>query len=108
MLARAIGDRMIQVGLRLQGKVVSVLDGIKAAVPAATVNYARGCDTSCTSTTGFGAAVSVRAEKRIHGFDQQSCSPGVPPVMISGHVLAVRVPPDHATNLLGSNIRSSR
>ena len=23
-----------------------------------------GCDTSCTSTTGFGAAVSVRADER--------------------------------------------
>jgi beta-glucosidase len=42
-----------------QGKVVSVLDGIKAAVPRATVNYAQGCDTSCTSTAGFGAAVSA-------------------------------------------------
>ena len=42
-----------------QGKVVSVLDGIKAAVPGATVNYAQGCDTSCTSTAGFGAAVSA-------------------------------------------------
>ena len=42
-----------------QGKVVSVLDGIKAAVPGATVTYAQGCDTSCTSTAGFGAAVSA-------------------------------------------------
>jgi beta-glucosidase len=42
-----------------QGKVVSVLAGIKAAVPGATVTYAPGCDTSCTSTTGFGAAVSA-------------------------------------------------
>jgi beta-glucosidase len=42
-----------------QGKVVSVLDGIKAAAPGATVNYAQGCDTSCTSTAGFGAAVSA-------------------------------------------------
>jgi len=39
--------------------VVSVLHGIKAAVPGATVNYAQGCDTSCTSTAGFGAAVSA-------------------------------------------------
>ena len=39
--------------------VVSVLRGIKAAVPSATVNYAQGCDTSCTSTAGFGAAVSA-------------------------------------------------
>jgi beta-glucosidase len=44
-----------------QGQVVSVLDGIKAAVPAANVTYAQGCDisTGCTSTAGFGAAVSA-------------------------------------------------
>jgi hypothetical protein len=59
MLARAIGGRTMQVRLRLGGKVVSVLDGVKAAVPGATVNYAQGCDTSCTSATGFGAAVSA-------------------------------------------------
>jgi beta-glucosidase len=41
------------------GKVVSVLTGIKAAAPGATVTYAQGCDTSCTSTAGFGAAVSA-------------------------------------------------
>ena len=99
---------MMQLRLRLQGKVVSVLDGIKAAVPGTTVNYAHGCDTSCTSTTGFGAAVSVRAEKRIHGSDQQSCSPGVPPVMITGHVLAVRVPPDHATNRVAAAVRRKK
>jgi beta-glucosidase len=39
--------------------VVPVLKGIKAAVPHATVTYAQGCDTSCTSTAGFGAAVSA-------------------------------------------------
>ncbi|HEY4465459.1 MAG TPA: glycoside hydrolase family 3 N-terminal domain-containing protein [Streptosporangiaceae bacterium] len=39
--------------------VVPVLNGIKAAVPHATVTYAPGCDTSCTSTSGFGAAVSA-------------------------------------------------
>jgi beta-glucosidase len=39
--------------------VVPVLDGIKAAVPHATVTYAQGCDASCTSTSGFGAAVSA-------------------------------------------------
>jgi putative transposase len=38
----------------------------------------------------------VRAENRIHGFDQQSCPPGALPVMITGHVPAVRVPPDYA------------
>ena len=32
---------------------------VKAAVPGATVTYAQGCDTSCTSTAGFGAAVSA-------------------------------------------------
>jgi beta-glucosidase len=42
-----------------QGKVVSVLAGIKAAVPGAAVNYAQGCDTACTSTSGFGAAVDA-------------------------------------------------
>ncbi|HEY3728643.1 MAG TPA: glycoside hydrolase family 3 N-terminal domain-containing protein [Solirubrobacteraceae bacterium] len=40
-----------------KGKVVSVLDGIKAAVPNANVTYAQGCDANCTSTAGFGAAV---------------------------------------------------
>jgi len=39
--------------------VVSVLNGVKTAVPHATVTYAPGCDTSCTSTSGFAAAVSA-------------------------------------------------
>jgi beta-glucosidase len=39
--------------------VVPVLDGIKAAVPKATVTYAQGCDAHCTSTSGFAAAVSA-------------------------------------------------
>jgi beta-glucosidase len=39
--------------------VVSVLNGIKAAVPHATVTYAQGCDATCTSASGFGAAVSA-------------------------------------------------
>src|ERR1700749_4316260 len=42
-----------------QASVVPVLDGIKAAVPNATVSYALGCDTSCTSASGFAAAVSA-------------------------------------------------
>ncbi len=42
-----------------QGKVVSVLQGIKNAVPGATINYAQGCDPNCTDTSGFGAAVSA-------------------------------------------------
>ena len=41
------------------GKVVSVLDGIKAAVPNAKVTYAQGCDPTCASTGDFGAAVSA-------------------------------------------------
>ncbi len=42
-----------------QGKVVPVLDGIKAALPSANVSYAQGCDANCTTTSGFGAAVSA-------------------------------------------------
>ncbi|MGZ4176717.1 MAG: glycoside hydrolase family 3 C-terminal domain-containing protein, partial [Solirubrobacteraceae bacterium] len=40
-------------------KVVTTLDGIKAAAPNAQVTYAQGCDTSCTDTSGFGAAVAA-------------------------------------------------
>jgi beta-glucosidase len=39
--------------------VVSVLNGIKAAVPHATISYAQGCDANCTSTSGFDAAVNA-------------------------------------------------
>jgi beta-glucosidase len=42
-----------------KGKVVTVLDGIKAAAPNATVTTAQGCDTACTDTSGFGAAVDA-------------------------------------------------
>jgi beta-glucosidase len=42
-----------------------VLQGIKAAVPGATVNYAQGCDTSCTSTSGFAAAVSAASASAV-------------------------------------------
>src|SRR5438034_11229509 len=37
----------------------------------------------------------VRAENHIHGSDQHSCSPGGRPVMITDHVPAVLLPPDH-------------
>ena len=47
--------------------------------------------------TGFRTYVPVRAENRVHGSDQQSCSPSRPAVMITDHVPAVRVPRDHAT-----------
>jgi hypothetical protein len=36
----------------------------------------------------------VRAEKLVHGSDQQSCPASRPAVMIAGYVLAVRIPPD--------------
>ncbi|HVV19685.1 MAG TPA: beta-glucosidase BglX, partial [Pseudonocardiaceae bacterium] len=39
--------------------VVSVVNGIRKALPNATVDYAQGCDTSCTSDAGFGAAVNA-------------------------------------------------
>lgn len=39
--------------------VVPVLAGIKAALPHAAVSYAQGCDASCTSASGFSAAVSA-------------------------------------------------
>ena len=38
----------------------------------------------------------VHAENRIHGSDQQSCSAGALPVMIVGHVPAVRLSSHHA------------
>ncbi len=40
-------------------KIVPVVDGIKAAAPNATVKYEQGCDTTCTDTSGFGAAVDA-------------------------------------------------
>ncbi|MEO6857532.1 MAG: glycoside hydrolase family 3 N-terminal domain-containing protein [Solirubrobacteraceae bacterium] len=47
----------VPIGYNLaDGKVVPVLDGIQNALPSATVTYAQGCDTSCTDTSGFGAA----------------------------------------------------
>jgi hypothetical protein len=46
----------------------------------------------------------VRAENRIHGSDQQSCPPGTSPVVITHHVPAVRVPPDHATSRVAAAV----
>jgi beta-glucosidase len=41
-------------------KIVTVRQGITDALPSgATVNYAQGCDTTCTDTSGFGAAVDA-------------------------------------------------
>ena len=41
--------------------VVSVLSGIKAAVPHATVTYAQGCDATCTSTSGYTRVSAAKA-----------------------------------------------
>ena len=41
----------------------------------------------------------VRAENLVRGPGQQGCSPGQSAVMITGHVPAVRVPPDYASRL---------
>jgi putative transposase len=46
----------------------------------------------------------VRAENPVRGSDQQSCSPGRPAVMITDHVPAVRLPPDHAAGLMASAV----
>src|ERR1022692_2470194 len=39
---------------------------------------------------------AVRAENPVHRSDQQSCTSRRPAVMITDHVPAVRIPPDHA------------
>ena len=46
----------------------------------------------------------VRAENLIHGSDLQSCSPGAPPVTITGHGPAVRVPLDHAASRVAAAV----
>jgi len=43
---------------------VTVLQGIKNAVPHATIQYAQGCDALCTSTSGFNAAVQAANSSR--------------------------------------------
>jgi beta-glucosidase len=37
----------------------TVVDGIKAAAPGATVTYTKGCDVNSTDTSGFGAAADA-------------------------------------------------
>jgi beta-glucosidase len=54
-----IGYDTTPADLKTTDKIVSVLDGIKAADPQATVNYQQGCDATCTDTSGFGAAVNA-------------------------------------------------
>ena len=48
--------------------------------------------------------VAVRAENLIRGCDQQRCPPCSPAVMITGHVPAVRLPPDHADDLMAAAV----
>lgn len=54
-----IGYDTTAADLKTTDKIVTTLDGIKAAAPHAQVTYAEGCDTSCTDTSGFGAAVAA-------------------------------------------------
>src|ERR1035441_4823167 len=44
------------------------------------------------------------AENLIHGSDQHSCSSGALPVMLTGHVPAVRFPSDHATSRVAAAV----
>jgi hypothetical protein len=46
----------------------------------------------------------VRAENPVHGSDQQSCASRRPAVMITDHVPAVRLPPDHADGLMAAAV----
>ena len=46
----------------------------------------------------------VRAEKPVQGSGQQSCHLGRLTVMITGHVPAVRLPPDHADRRMAAAI----
>jgi hypothetical protein len=46
----------------------------------------------------------VRAENLIRGCDQQRCPPCRPAVMITGHVPAVRLPPDHSDDLMAAAV----
>ena len=47
---------------------------------------------------------TVRAEKPVHGSDQQICWPGARPLMIIDHGPAVRVPPDHAASSVAAAV----
>jgi beta-glucosidase len=55
-----IGYDLNSSDLKSKDQIVTVLDGVKAAAAnPAGVTYAQGCDTSCTDTSGFAAAVSA-------------------------------------------------
>ncbi len=64
-----IGYDTTPADLKTTDKIVSVLDGIKAADPSATVNYADGCANftvtdPCNETTGFSAGGDGGADLR--------------------------------------------
>jgi beta-glucosidase len=56
-----IGYDTTPADLKPVDKITTVLDGIKAAAPNASVTYAQGCDisTGCTSDAGFADAVNA-------------------------------------------------
>jgi beta-glucosidase len=54
-----IGYDTAPADLKTTDKIVSVLDGIRAADSQASVQYQQGCDAACTDTSGFGAAVGA-------------------------------------------------
>jgi beta-glucosidase len=60
-----IGYDTTPADLKTTDKIVSVLDGVKAADPSANVTYAQGCDTTCTDTSGFDAAVAAAKASKV-------------------------------------------
>jgi beta-glucosidase len=61
-----------------EAHTVTVVQGIKNAVPSATVTYAQGCDTACTATDGFAAAVqaATQAERTVVVVGEPSADSG--------------------------------
>ena len=63
-----------------------------------------GCVACRPAASGCGAGEPVRAENPVRGSDQQGCFSGRPAVMITHHVPAVRLPPDHAGGLMAAAV----
>jgi hypothetical protein len=57
-----------------------------------------------TSNARVSVLALVRAENSVHGSDQQSCVPSRPAVMITDHVPAVYLPPDHAGGFVAAPV----
>jgi hypothetical protein len=57
---------------------------------------------ACRRASLVPGSPTVGAENPIHGSDQQSCPFGAPGVMISDHVPAVHLPPDHLRGLMAA------